>query len=105
MARPKLNKAQKIRNYLAKGKSVAEIAKATGATASYIYVVKSRMESEHKQAEGIMALKDTTNSTVTISGGLTTINLPRFEFDEVPASAAPEVKPTLWQRVKKFFGG
>lgn len=107
MARPKTTKAHKIRDHLAKGKTVAEVMKATGATASYVYTVKAKMQDRNK-SKGIMALKTKPDTTVTVSGGLTTLTLPTFEFDkeaqrDVP-SEAPAVKRTFWQRVKQFFG-
>ena len=64
MARTK-NKADKIRSMLTKGKTVAEIIKATGATPSYIHTIKSKMRAttEHNLAgsTGIAAVKRTGN--------------------------------------------
>lgn len=44
MGRPKKSKAQKIRELLNNGKTVAEIIKSTGATPSYVYAIKTKMK-------------------------------------------------------------
>lgn len=44
MGRPKKSKADKIRAMLAQGKTVAEVMKTTGASAAYVYAVKSKVK-------------------------------------------------------------
>lgn len=49
--RTKTTKANKIKKMLEQGKSVSDIAKATGASAAYVYAVKSKV----KKAKGLLS--------------------------------------------------
>jgi len=46
-------KTQKIRSLLAKGKSVAEIAKAAKASPSMVYSIRSKVEKEHRAVRAV----------------------------------------------------
>lgn len=100
MGRPRKSKADKIRELLGKGKTVAEVIKTTGATPSYVYAVKSKMREAVKPNQtgstGIAAAKRTGNEETGIAT-LTPKTTP-------PAAKPIEPQPTLWQRIKRVFG-
>lgn len=104
MARTK-NKAHKIRTMLAKGKTVAEIIKATDATPSYVYAIKAKMRAVTPEATptgstGIAAVKRTSN----VETGIGKIRLEPGSIMPTPRQPIENVKPSIWQRIKRVLG-
>ena len=99
MAKAK-TKSQRVREQLAKGKTVAEIVKSTGATAQLVYTIRAKMRKE----TGIASIAPKNKQSADDSG-IATITVTHNEIKPCEWVEYPVVELTLWQKIKRFFGG
>jgi hypothetical protein len=102
MARPKKSKADKIRTLLAQGKTVAEIIKTTGASAAYVYGVKSKWVAG---TSGLTALESVVKKQPTKPSGIASITVTPNGVKPCEWAELSPPAPTLWQRIVKWFKG
>jgi len=103
MARKVKTKKQKIIDLLAKEVPVNDISERTGASISYVYLIRSQLTKKKPERSGISSL--TAQSTVPPIGisAITHSDTQRQVMYEPYPLSNTVSKKSLWQRVKEVF--